>query len=119
MRQIDPSLRLEVEGCVDFLIAGRNLRRDGATLSFYHPRVEDGPRVAMEEQPGTVPALAAVFRSRGSKHNAADLRMLIQAAEVWQRGEAWEVAAEYWDSGLEDLYAVDIKRADLTDAAAR
>ncbi len=53
MRQIDPGLRLEVDGFVDFLIAGRNLRRDGATLSFYHPRVEDGLRVAMEEQPGT------------------------------------------------------------------
>ena len=46
MRHIDGSFRPDIEGLLDFLIAGRNLRQDGATLSFYHPRVEDGLRMA-------------------------------------------------------------------------
>ena len=29
-------------------MAGRNLRRDGNVLMFYHPRVEDGLRIAVE-----------------------------------------------------------------------
>lgn len=66
-----------------------------------------------------IPALAAVFRGRRSKHTVADLRMLVQAAQIGQRGLAWGVAAEHWDSSLEDLYAPEIRRADLTDAAAR
>jgi hypothetical protein len=47
MRLADPTLRPDVDGLIDFLVAGRNLRRDGAALAFYHPRVEDGLRMAM------------------------------------------------------------------------
>lgn len=53
MRRGDAGLQLEVEDFVNFLIAGRNLRLDGTVLTFYHPRVEDGLRAAMEGQPAT------------------------------------------------------------------
>ncbi|MXQ11182.1 hypothetical protein [Microvirga makkahensis] len=45
LRSVDPSLRPDVEGLLDFLVAGRNIRQDGAALAFYHPRVEDGLRM--------------------------------------------------------------------------
>lgn len=44
---VDSTLRPDVEGLIDFLVVGRNLRRDGPVLSFYHPRVEAGLRMAM------------------------------------------------------------------------
>jgi hypothetical protein len=47
MRSLDPMLRPDLDGLTDFLVAGRNLRHDSDTLSFYHPRVEDGLRMAM------------------------------------------------------------------------
>jgi HEAT repeat protein len=46
MRHIDNSFRPDVEGLIDFLVAGRNLRQDGTSLSLYHPRVEGGLRMA-------------------------------------------------------------------------
>lgn len=45
LRAADPPLRPDIEGLIDFLVAGQNLRRDGAVLSFHHPRVEDGLRL--------------------------------------------------------------------------
>lgn len=45
LRATDPALRPDIEGLIDFLVAGQNLRRDGAALSFHHPRVEDGLRL--------------------------------------------------------------------------
>lgn len=51
MRTADPSMRPDVEGLIDFLIAGQNLRQDGGTLAFYHPRVEDGLRLAFLRRP--------------------------------------------------------------------
>ena len=42
MRGVDSSVRPDVEGLIDFMIAGRNLRRDGACVSLYHPKVEEG-----------------------------------------------------------------------------
>ncbi|GEP53952.1 HEAT repeat domain-containing protein [Reyranella soli] len=45
LRAADPSLRPDVDGLIDFLVAGQNLRKDGSALSFYHPRVEDGLRL--------------------------------------------------------------------------
>lgn len=44
LRAVDPTLRPDIQGLIDFLVAGQNLRRDGAALSFHHPRVEDGLR---------------------------------------------------------------------------
>lgn len=46
MRAADGTVRPDVDGLLDFLVAGSNLRQDGAGLSFYHPRVEDGLRMA-------------------------------------------------------------------------
>ncbi|MBP1851522.1 HEAT repeat domain-containing protein [Rhizobium halophytocola] len=45
LRDADPVLRPDIEGLIDFLVAGQNLRQDGAALSFHHPRVEDGLRL--------------------------------------------------------------------------
>lgn len=50
LRRFDPSLRPEVLGLVDLLVAGRNLRKEHAIIAFYHPRVEDGLRMAMLER---------------------------------------------------------------------
>jgi hypothetical protein len=50
LRRFDPSLRPEVLGLVDLLVAGRNLRKERAVIAFYHPRVEDGLRMAMLER---------------------------------------------------------------------
>jgi hypothetical protein len=52
LREFDPALRPEVDSFVDFLVAGRNLRQDGVALAFYHPRVEDGLRMALLERRG-------------------------------------------------------------------
>ncbi|MBC3940635.1 HEAT repeat domain-containing protein [Sphingomonas albertensis] len=46
LRGSDTSFRPDVQGLVDFLVAGDNLKRGGAALSFAHPRVEDGLRMA-------------------------------------------------------------------------
>lgn len=51
LRSADPDLRPDVDGLVDFLVAGQNLRQDGAALAFYHPRVEDGLRLAFMRRP--------------------------------------------------------------------
>jgi hypothetical protein len=45
MRLADSTMRPDVEGLIDFLVAGQNLRHDGSALSFYHPRAEDGLRM--------------------------------------------------------------------------
>ena len=50
LRQADSSLRPNIDGMIDFLVAGRNLLRDGTTITFYHPRVEDGLRIAIEQK---------------------------------------------------------------------
>ncbi len=47
LRQSESALRPDVDGLTDFLVAGRNLRRDGNSLAFYHPRVEEGLRIAI------------------------------------------------------------------------
>jgi HEAT repeat protein len=46
MRHIDGSVRPDVDGLIDFLVAGRNLRQDVTSLSLYHPKVEEGLRMA-------------------------------------------------------------------------
>jgi DNA polymerase III delta prime subunit len=51
LRAMEPSLRPDVEGVIDFLIAGQNLREDGSALAFYHPRVEDGLRLTFMRHP--------------------------------------------------------------------
>ncbi|MET4177567.1 hypothetical protein ABIB99_008692 [Bradyrhizobium sp. LA6.1] len=51
LRTCDPSLRPDVDGLIDFLVAGQNLRKDGTALAFYHPRVEDGLRRALLRYP--------------------------------------------------------------------
>lgn len=50
MRRVDATMRPDLEGFVDFLVAGRNLRREGEVLTFYHPRVEDGLRMVIENR---------------------------------------------------------------------
>jgi HEAT repeat protein len=50
LRLVDPGLRPDIDGMTDFLVAGRNLRRDSNVITFYHPRVEDGLRIAIEKK---------------------------------------------------------------------
>jgi HEAT repeat protein len=50
LRSVDSALRPDIDGMIDFLGAGRNLRIDGNVVMFYHPRVEDGLRVAIERK---------------------------------------------------------------------
>jgi hypothetical protein len=50
LRAVAPAMRPDLEGMVDFLVAGRNLRRESETITFYHPRVEDGLRMVIEAQ---------------------------------------------------------------------
>lgn len=50
IRRVDATIRPDLEGFVDFLVAGRNLRREGEVLTFYHPRVEDGLRMVIENR---------------------------------------------------------------------
>lgn len=52
IRQQDSALRPNVDGFVGFLIAGRNLRKDTASVSFAHPKVEDGLRMSMLREKG-------------------------------------------------------------------
>ncbi|QCO05074.1 HEAT repeat domain-containing protein [Azospirillum argentinense] len=51
LRSADPNLRPDIDGLIDFLVAGQNLRQDGAALAFYHPRVEDGLRLTFMGRP--------------------------------------------------------------------
>ncbi len=51
LRTADPSLKPDIDGLIDFLVAGQNLRQDGAALAFHHPRVEDGLRLAFMRRP--------------------------------------------------------------------
>ena len=46
IRRIDGSVRPDVDGLIDFMIAGRNLRPDGPSVALYHPKVEEGLRMA-------------------------------------------------------------------------
>ena len=48
MGSIDSSFRPDVEGIIDFLVAGRNVRQERTMLAFHHPRVAEGLRVAFE-----------------------------------------------------------------------
>ena len=48
MRSIDSGFRPDVEGMVEFLVAGRNVRAEGTMFAFHHPRAEDGLRQAFE-----------------------------------------------------------------------
>lgn len=87
LRQLDPSLQLEVEDLVDFLIAGRNLRRDGATLALYHPRVEDGLRAAIQTQPAATEIVLSrlcdvLLTSHGDWGADTVLRLLRAAGEL-------------------------------------
>ncbi len=75
LRSADPGLRPDVDGLIDFLIAGQNLRQDGAALAFYHPRVEDGLR------------LSFMRRARDAERT---LSVAVDALLSWDRaGEDW------------------------------
>lgn len=64
MRSADPAMRPDVEGLIDFLVAGQNLRQDGSALAFYHPRVEDGLRMTfLRRRRDAEHALAAVVNA--------------------------------------------------------
>ena len=51
VRNAAPHLRSDMDGLIEFLVAGRNLRSERNTISFYHPRVEDGLRLAVYRKP--------------------------------------------------------------------
>lgn len=51
LARFDSGFRPGIEALVDFLVAGRNLRLDNGVLSFYHPKVEDGLRLAITSRP--------------------------------------------------------------------
>ncbi|WP_139165314.1 hypothetical protein [Filomicrobium insigne] len=64
MRMADSTMHPNVEGLIDFLVAGQNLRQDGAALAFYHPRVEDGLRMTfLRRRPAAEHTLAAVVNA--------------------------------------------------------
>jgi hypothetical protein len=86
LRSADPNLRPDIDGLIDFLVAGQNLRRDGAALAFYHPRVEDGLRLTFMRHP------------RDAEHT------LSTAVDVLL---AWDRAGEDWglETGLNVLRA--------------
>ncbi|HYR06345.1 MAG TPA: hypothetical protein VEQ60_01175, partial [Longimicrobium sp.] len=52
LRAVDAALRPDVSELIDFMVAGRNLRQDGGAFAFYHPRVEEGLRMAMLHRRG-------------------------------------------------------------------
>ncbi|NJD34915.1 MAG: hypothetical protein FIA96_08800 [Betaproteobacteria bacterium] len=54
IRQQHADLNLELDAFVDTMVHARNLKRDGPLLTIYHPRVEDGLRMALERSPGDV-----------------------------------------------------------------
>jgi hypothetical protein len=75
LRSADPNLRPDIDGLIDFLVAGQNLRQDGAALAFYHPRVEDGLRLTFMRQP------------RDAEHT---LSTAVDVLLAWDRpGEDW------------------------------
>ncbi|MEO9786865.1 MAG: hypothetical protein ABJF67_04560 [Aurantimonas coralicida] len=95
LRKADPPLRPDVEGLIDFLVAGQNLRRDGAALSFHHPRVEDGLRLTF---------------MRYARDAERTLSTVVDVLVGWDRsGEDWGL-----ESGLGVLRAVArIKELDV------
>ena len=50
MRTIDRTVRPDAEAMLEFLIAGSNVREQRTVLSYHHPRVEEGLRVAFTRQ---------------------------------------------------------------------
>lgn len=48
---VDKNSRPDVEGLVDFMVAGRNLKKLNDEVSFYHPRVEAGLRDFVQSYP--------------------------------------------------------------------
>lgn len=86
LRSADPNLRPDIDGLIDFLVAGQNLRQDGAALAFYHPRVEDGLRLTFMRHP------------RDAEHT---LSTTVDIVLAWDRaGEDWGL-----DTGLNVLRA--------------
>ncbi len=86
LRSADPNLRPDIDGLIDFLVAGQNLRQDGAALAFYHPRVEDGLRLTFMRHP------------RDAEHT---LSTTVDVVLAWDRaGEDWGL-----DTGLNVLRA--------------
>jgi len=88
LRSADPALRPDIDGLIDFLVAGQNLRQDGAALAFYHPRVEDGLRLTYMRRP------------RDAEHT---LSTTVDALLAWDRaGEDWGL-----ETGLSVLRATE------------
>ena len=52
IRSIDGNVRPNVEGILDFLVAGRNVRQETTMVSFHHPRVEEGLRLVFNGYQG-------------------------------------------------------------------
>lgn len=86
LRLADSNLRPDIDGLIDFLVAGQNLRQDGAGLAFYHPRVEDGLR------------LAFMCRPRDAEHTLSSVVDVLLA---------WDATKEDWglETGLSVLRA--------------
>jgi hypothetical protein len=57
VRRADPTLRSDMDGLIEFLTVGKNLRDERNTISFYHPRVEDGLRLAIYRRPDDAEAV--------------------------------------------------------------
>jgi hypothetical protein len=125
LRSADPDLRPDIDGLVDFLVAGQNLRRDGAALAFYHPRVEDGLRLTFMRRPReaertlstAVDVLLAWDRAGEDWGLETGLNVLRAAAKV----EALEldlspVTTQRLDRHLEAVALSADKRADFESA---
>lgn len=87
LRTANPNLRPDIDGLIDFLVAGQNLRQDGPALAFYHPRVEDGLRLTFMQ------------RARDAERT---LSTVVDILLGWDRaGEDWGL-----ETGLHVLRAV-------------
>ncbi len=101
IRSADSSVRPNVDGLIDFLVAGRNLRQDGAALSFHHPRVEDGLRMALMTNRGEAEHVLSLVVDA--------LASLDSEAEDW--GIETSLALLRATTGIEEL---ELKLASIT-----
>jgi hypothetical protein len=103
LRLADPKTKPDIDGLIDFLVAGQNLRQDGLALALYHPRVEDGLRMTFLRLP---------------RDAERTLSMTVDVLLAWDRvGEDWGL-----ETGLNVLRAsakVEQLKLDLSPAASQ
>lgn len=125
LRSADPDLRPDVDGLIDFLVAGQNLRQDGEALAFYHPRVEDGLRLILMRYPRdaertlstAVDVLLAWDRAGENWGLETGLNVLRATAKLEQLElNLSPVTTQRLDQHLADVVVSPEKRADFEGA---